>query len=107
MTPSSRATSPYPYRTGEDEEEERLRGNIKAPVGKWRQIWSNTTYLVKTGFYNTFTGKNRLSAAEWAQVLREYARQIELGHSSDDLTPGRAIRIPAAGTARTQPKWWI
>lgn len=78
---------PYPYRTGEDEEEERLRGNIKAPVGKWRQIWSNTTYLVKTGFYNTFTGKNRLSAAEWAQVLREYARQIELGHSSDDLTP--------------------
>ena len=55
---------PYPYRTGEDEEEERARGNIKAPVGKWRQIWSNTTYLVKTGFYNTFTGKNRLSAAE-------------------------------------------
>lgn len=78
---------PYPYHTGEDEEDERQRGNIKAPVGKWRQIWSNTTYLVKTGFYNTFTGKDRLSAAEWAQVLREYARQIELGHSSDKLVP--------------------
>lgn len=78
---------PYPYHSGEEDEESRGPGKLSAPVGKWRQMWSNTTYLVKTGFYNTFTGKKRLSAGEWAQIFREYVRQIELGHSSDELEP--------------------
>lgn len=75
---------PYPYRTGEDEEEERLRGNIKAPVGKWRQIWSNTTYLVKTGFYNTFTGKTAFPQRS--------------GHRSCGSMPGRSSWATAAMT---------
>ena len=82
---------PYPYNVqrGDDaDDKETYRQNsVKAPVGRWRQIWSNTTYMVKTKFYNTFTGKGRTSAAEWAWVLQEYARQIELGHSSDALVP--------------------
>lgn len=81
---------PYPYNKQREEgEEEKVyaQGGVKAPVGKWRQIWSNTTYRVKTGFYNTFTGESRLSAAEWEQILRDYAYQIELGHSSDALVP--------------------
>lgn len=78
---------PYPYHSDDDDEADRPQGKLNTPVGQWRQIWSNTTYLVKTGFYNTFTGKNRLSAAQWAQTFREYARQIELGHSSDELVP--------------------
>lgn len=78
-------TFPYPYKG--DEEEENNNARVLAPVGRWRQIWSHLTYLVKTGFYETFTGKGRLSAAEWENTLREYVRQIEIGHSSDDLVP--------------------
>lgn len=82
---------PYPYNVQRgddaDDKEPHRQSGVKAPVGRWRQIWSNTTYMVKTKFYNTFTGKGRTSAAEWARVLQEYARQIELGHSSDALVP--------------------
>lgn len=78
---------PYPYHSDEEDGESRPAGKLYAPVGQWRQIWSNTTYLVKTGFYNTFTGKGRLSAREWAETFREYVRQIELKHSSDELVP--------------------
>lgn len=67
---------PYPFRTGEEGEEAYTN---QAPVGRWREIWSHMTYQIKSGFHSTFTGKERL--------LREYVRQIELGHSSDDLTP--------------------
>lgn len=74
---------PYPYSGSEENENAR----VMAPVGMWRQIWSHMTFKVKTGFYNTFTGKQRLSAADWEDVLREYVRQIELGHSSDELVP--------------------
>lgn len=77
-------TFPYPFHTGE--EEEGVRPD-QTPVGRWREIWSHMTYQVKAGFYSTFTGKGRLSAPEWERILREYVRQIELGHSSDALTP--------------------
>lgn len=77
---------PYPFRTDEDDEDAARRG-LLAPVGRWRQIWSHTTYTIKEAFYNVFSGKGRLSAAEWESVLREYARQIELGHSSNELLP--------------------
>lgn len=75
---------PYPFRTGEEGEEVYTD---QAPVGRWREIWSHMTYQIKSGFYSTFTGKGRLSAGEWERLLREYIRQIELGHSSDELTP--------------------
>lgn len=78
---------PYPYHADDEEAENRPVGKVNAPVGQWRQIWSHTTYLVKTGFYNTFTNKNRLSVRQWEEIFREYARQIELGHSSDELVP--------------------
>lgn len=75
---------PYPFRTGEEDEG---GGADQTPVGRWREIWSHMTYQVKAGFHSTFTGKGRLSAAEWERILREYVRQIELEHSSDELTP--------------------
>lgn len=75
---------PYPFRTGEEGEEAYTN---QAPVGRWREIWSHMTYQIKSGFHSTFTGKERLSTGEWERLLREYVRQIELGHSSDDLTP--------------------
>lgn len=77
---------PYPYRSDNDGEESVCNG-LQAPVGRWRQIWSHMTYRVKTDFYNTFTGKGRLSAEAWEQSMREYARQIESGRSSDELMP--------------------
>lgn len=76
---------PYPYKSDADTGE--TRGGIAAPVGIWRQIWSHTTFAVKTAFYNTFTGDNRLSAREWEQTMREYHRQIGLDHSTDELAP--------------------
>lgn len=75
---------PYPFRTGGEDDHAKPD---QTPVGRWREIWSHMTYQIKTGFYNTFTGKGRLSAEEWEKLLREYVRQIELGHSSSDLAP--------------------
>lgn len=75
---------PYPFHTGEEAAAGRTD---QTPVGRWREIWSHMTYQVKAAFYSTFTGKDRLGAPEWERILREYVRQIELGHSSDALTP--------------------
>ena len=77
---------PYPYRS-DKEESDGARGGLQTPVGRWRQIWSHMTYRVKTDFYNTFTGKGRLSAEAWEQSMWEYVRQIESGRSSDELMP--------------------
>lgn len=79
---------PYPYQGGEDDEDRaERRSTVRAPVGLWRQMWSNTTYRVKTAFYNTFTGAQRCSAEEWAAVMRDYLRLIEQGRSSNELFP--------------------
>lgn len=78
---------PYPYRTGKEDREEEYRGTLQAPVGRWRQIWSHFTYQVKTDFYNTFTGKKRLTAVDWERSMRQYIRVIEAGNSSDELVP--------------------
>ena len=77
---------PYPYHSDDEDQKAASRG-LQAPVGRWRQIWSHMTYQVKTDFYNTFTNRKRLTAQEWEKSMREYARMIELGRSSDELMP--------------------
>ena len=78
-------TFPYPYRS--DDEDRPANNKLNPPVGFSRYIWSHTTRRVKTPFYNTFTNKRRSTAAEWAETMTEYVRQIELGHSTDELVP--------------------
>lgn len=78
---------PYPYKSNDEEEEDRTRSAILPPLGRWRNIWSHMPYSVKTGFYNAFTKKNRLSAAAWAQTMWSYRKMIEEGKSSDELMP--------------------
>ena len=78
-------TFPYPYRS--DDEDQPANSKLNPPVGFSRYIWSHTTRRVKTPFYNTFTNKKRSTAAEWAETMTEYVRQIELGHSTDELVP--------------------
>lgn len=78
-------TFPYPYRS--DDEDQPANSKLNPPVGFSRYIWSHTTRRVKTPFYNTFTNKKRSTAAEWAETMTEYVRQIELGHSTDELIP--------------------
>lgn len=81
---------PYPYRGDDEDEVEVRRSPIAAPLGVWRKIWSHMPYIVKTGFYETFTrkkGANRPSAAEWARLMRSYREMIEEGKSSDELQP--------------------
>ena len=78
-------TFPYPYRS--DDEDQPTNSKLNPPVGFSRYIWSHTTRRVKTPFYNTFTNKKRSTAAEWAETMTEYVRQIELGHSTDELVP--------------------
>lgn len=77
---------PYPY-SGGTESEQTHRSNIMPPVGKWRIIWSNMPYLIKTDFYNAFTGKSRCSAAEWREHLDVYLKLIEEDRSSNELLP--------------------
>lgn len=77
---------PYPY-SGSEGAGADARSSVRAPVGLWRQMWSNTTYQVKTAFFNAFTGVRRCTAEEWSGVLREYLRRIEQGHSSNQLFP--------------------
>lgn len=81
---------PYPYRSDDEDKEDLRRSPITAPLGIWRKIWSHMPYMVKTGFYETFTrkkGANRPSAAEWARIMRSYREMIEEGKSSDELQP--------------------
>jgi serine/threonine protein kinase len=77
---------PYPY--GGDENAV-PKGNMLAPAGVFRNIWSHMTHQMKTHFYETFTqtGGGRRNAQQWEQALREYIRQIELNHSTDELEP--------------------
>lgn len=77
---------PYPY--GGDENPV-VKGNMLAPAGVFRNIWSCMTYQMKTHFYETFTqtGEGRRNAQQWEDALREYIRQIELNHSTDELEP--------------------
>ena len=76
---------PYPFRAAGDDGT--ARRTDQAPAGRWREIWSHMTYQVKAGFHGTFTGSARQSAGDWERILREYIRQIELGHSSSALFP--------------------
>lgn len=77
----------YPYRSGE-EDAPKGRSNISPPVGLWRNIWSHMPRMaVKTPFYNLFTGGERPSSEKWARNMREYARLIEEGKSTNELTP--------------------
>lgn len=78
---------PYPYKGNDEEEAENTRSAMLAPVGRWRNIWSHLPYFVKTGFYNAFTKKNRLSAAGWAQTMWDYRDLIEQGKTSNELLP--------------------
>ena len=78
---------PYPYKGDDEEEEEQARSAMLAPVGRWRNIWSHMPYFVKTGFYNAFTKKSRLSASAWAQTMWDYRNMIENGKSNDELLP--------------------
>ena len=83
---------PYPYKGNdedEDEDEPVQRTSILAPVGTWRKIWSNLPHSVKTGFYNAFTKKDRLSASDWAKTMWDYRRMIEEGKSNDELRPSK------------------
>lgn len=77
---------PYPYKAG-NEDEDAPRSNIMAPVGSWRYIWSNMPYLIKTDFFETFSGGMRHRATEWQQHLDNYLNLIEEGKSSDELMP--------------------
>ena len=77
---------PYPY---DGDENAVPKGNMMAPAGVFRNIWSHMTHQMKVHFYETFTqtGDGRRNAQQWEQALREYIRQIELGHSTDELAP--------------------
>lgn len=77
---------PYPYRSDDDDRGDSTNGQ-RAPVGRWRQIWSHMTYQIKTDFYHAFTNGKRLCAEDWEKCMREYVRNIEMGWSSDELIP--------------------
>lgn len=91
------ARFPYPFnhegkdadnKDDEDGDEDQKDDKLRPPVGRWREIWSNTTYKVKEHFFNTFSmAGERVSAAEWFWVLDDYARKIERGENSDELFP--------------------
>lgn len=76
----------FPYKFRKDGEDVPVKSQrTRTPSGNWERIWSNTTYQVKEAFYNTFTGGRRCSTKEWESTMRNYARLIEEGKSSDEL----------------------
>lgn len=82
----------YPYQ-GRNEGENVRSSCIMPPAGKWRNIWNNMPYLIKTDFYDTFAGSSRHSAAEWEQHLEKYYKLIAVGRSSDELMPAASMVI--------------
>ncbi|UXA17462.1 zinc-ribbon domain containing protein [Mycobacterium sp. SMC-4] len=63
------------------------RGGTNQPAGPWRTMWSNLPYKVKEAFHRVFADKQRLTAAEWAAVLKKYAGMLERGHVTDEIFP--------------------
>jgi len=116
----------FPYPFGQQ------RGGTNQPAGPWRTIWSNLPYKVKQAFHRVFADKQRLTAAEWAAVLKGYAGMLERGHATDEIFPmhfkgiskevgdryglqpttGRLIQVPCAecgslfSADETTPDMW-
>lgn len=86
----------FPYRFGEYVTDD-------VPDGVWKFIWSHLPYIVKEGFYNTFSanGRNlkpssRLNSTEWLDIFKYYLKLFNRGNMqkqdamSVDIWPTRA-----------------
>lgn len=92
---------PYPYRNDDNEDVDgRVKTKLLAPSGYWRNIWSHISYEAKTAFFNAFTGKTRVRAIDWVNILRTYATMIERGYSSNELMPKDYKQINKEGGTR-------
>ncbi|RME75325.1 MAG: hypothetical protein D6776_03425 [Planctomycetota bacterium] len=70
----------FPYALGE-------RASEGVPLGCWRFVWSHFPRYLKEAFFGVFDQDQRLSPAEWIELMQRYERDLGKGYVSDALFP--------------------
>ena len=70
----------FPYPRGD-------QGAKGVPEGPWRFIFSHLPYKLKDAFHRVFSDGDRLTVAEWQELMRRYENDLGKGWFSDDLFP--------------------
>ena len=79
------------------------KGNRGIPKGPWYLIWSHMPHSLKDAFIQTFTlgardAKQRLSIADWREVLQRYRREMDKGWHEAAIIPGQVKSATYRGT---------
>ncbi len=61
----------------------------REPAGQWLYIWANLPQEVRRAFFQTFRENKRLSTERWLEVMRDYARDLEVGQASPEMFPDK------------------
>ena len=93
--------APYSHQGGEDPSNNvqkrhfpyplRNRRGDRVPRGPWRFMWSHLPFKVKENFYRVFGPEarpsDRLSVAEWQELMHTYRSDLRKGYVSDEIFP--------------------
>lgn len=79
------------------------KGNRGIPKGSWYLIWSHMPHSLKDAFIQTFTlgardPKQRLSIADWKEVLQRYRREMDKGWHEAAIVPAQVKSATYRGT---------
>ena len=73
-------TQHFPYPRGD-------QGAQGVPAGPWRFMFSHLPYYMKEAFHRVFSDKDRLTVADWQELMRRYENDLVKKHVSDDPFP--------------------
>lgn len=73
-------TQHFPYPRGD-------QGAQGVPAGPWRFMFSHLTHRMKEAFHRVFTDGDRLSIAEWRELMDQYEYALGKKYVSDDPFP--------------------
>ena len=70
----------FPYPRGD-------QGAKGVPDGPWRFLFSHLPRYMKDAFHQVFSDGNRLTVANWQELMKRYKNDLGKGYVSDDLSP--------------------
>jgi len=77
---------PYRFSTQSGQSAPDVSGE-DAPQGPWQFIWSHLPLRMRQAFFETFQQGQRVSVADWQDLLGKYWYQLDKGYALDEMFP--------------------
>lgn len=88
----------FPYPRGD-------QGAKWVPDGPWRFIFSHLPWYMKDAFHQVFSDGDRLTVADWQELMRRYKNDLGKGYVSADLFPTGFKQLTQEQCEKNGGKW--